>query len=153
MCRAAGQLLVRIHALSPVAAEAWVGSQPAVSPELAEQLGVHLTAARQRLLRPAGMADKNALGQTLPLGGGSRPGTSSSRGGSGGLGSTSRPTTAVTLGNLLQRPPTAMNGGAGLSLPPSFGGVRNALDREGLGARDAGGGGSHGEEPQILRLD
>ena len=68
-------------------------------------------------------------------------------------GSTSRPTTAVTLGNLLQRPPTAMNGGAGLSLPPSFGGVRNALDREGLGARDAGGGGSHGEEPQILRLD
>ena len=55
-----------------------------------------------------------------------------------------------TLGNLLQRPPTAINGGAGLCMPPSTGaGVRAALEREvGASARDGAG----DEEPQILRL-
>ena len=166
--QAATDLLVRAHAIAPSTAETWLSAQPAISPLLSEQLGACLSTARQRLLRPSSGSSGTGMRSSLAMGGlqdglqdgGSRPGTSS-RGGSGGLGGTNRPATAVTLANLLQRPATAMNGGAGLGgaalgLPPACGGVRAALEREGMRSSAGGAtapGGSCGEEPQILRLE
>jgi len=148
--QAAAELLVRAHAISPPEVEAWLASQPSFTSDLLELLDAHLAAARTRLLRPSydrRAAAERELGMT-----------------GGALGASlselpSRPTTAVTLGNLLQRPPTAMNGGAGLSLPPGMGGVRATLERAGLVESDeeprrpSAGAGAVGEEPQILRLE
>ena len=93
----------------------------------------HLGEARLRVLRPP-----SAEGGATKLSGGSVSG--------------SRPATALTLTNLCHRPATAMGSTAGalgaslgLSVPPSAGGVRAALERE-LPA-------STNDAPQILTLE